>query len=175
MSKIAKLLIFLLFFLFFFEAGLISSYTIVTSEPPDIGELIDFQYEKIAGFFSFDVKEVVIGDAKEYNVTNPFETSEALKNSTKIDGVQLSTLKASTYEDMGSEEVNVNITTMAFSPLNKTSKATSFVLSSVADYKIVARAKGKPTSSGIEIDPTTVTVISISKVYVTNDNNRKEF
>ena len=48
-----KIILFIIFFAVFFEAGLISSYTIVTSQPPDVGKLIGMQIEEITSLLSF--------------------------------------------------------------------------------------------------------------------------
>ena len=48
--KLSRVLIVIVLFVAFFEVGLMSSYTIVTSEVPDVQGLIDMQVEKITGY-----------------------------------------------------------------------------------------------------------------------------
>lgn len=170
MSRITKFFVFLLFFIIFFEAGLFSSYTIVTSEPPNVEELVNFQLDKLAEFFSFNFNSVVIGEPDQYNVSNPAEVSEVITKSANVDGIDLETLKAYTYQSDSEEVVDVNITTMAFAPLNQSSKSTTISLSDNADFKIMGIAKGKITSRGIEIDPKTINITYISKVYSVENN-----
>ena len=45
-----KIILFIVFFAVFFEAGLISSYTIVTSQPPDVGKLSECKLMKLRHF-----------------------------------------------------------------------------------------------------------------------------
>ncbi|MCE7697331.1 MAG: hypothetical protein K8E24_000135 [Methanobacterium paludis] len=49
MSRILKIILFIIFFAIFFEAGLISAYTIVTSQPPDVNKLITMQVDELHG------------------------------------------------------------------------------------------------------------------------------
>ena len=51
-----KIILFMVFFAVFFEAGLISSYTIVTSQPPDVGKLIGMQVDEITSFIKLWIR-----------------------------------------------------------------------------------------------------------------------
>ena len=51
-SKVLRIILIVVLFIIFFEVGLVSSYTIVTSEAPNVQGLIDMQISKIAGMFT---------------------------------------------------------------------------------------------------------------------------
>ena len=90
MSKIIKSFLIILLFIGFFEAGLISSYTIVTSKVPDVNGLIDLQIETITNLFNpSNLNEMIVRDPDTVDVRNRIEVAEKLKSLAKIDGVNI--------------------------------------------------------------------------------------
>ena len=63
-NKVVRIVLIIVLFIVFFELGLFGSYTIVTSEAPNIQGLIGMQVSKISSFFSPEDT-----DNKEFNVT----------------------------------------------------------------------------------------------------------
>ena len=63
MVKPLRIILVVIVFIAFFEVGLISSYTIVTTDIPDVKGLIDVQIDKILSIFSpSNVNKVLIKD-----------------------------------------------------------------------------------------------------------------
>lgn len=56
LSRILKVILFIIFFGIFFEAGLISAYTIVTSQPPDVNKLINMQVDEVSSLLNLGSK-----------------------------------------------------------------------------------------------------------------------
>ncbi|MEN6292261.1 MAG: hypothetical protein ABFD07_09665, partial [Methanobacterium sp.] len=94
MPRIIKFIFFLLLFGIIFEAGLLSSYTIVTSQPPDVGKVIDMQVSKLTAIWDSIGIGSKVSITKTYNVTNVDGVSQALKSKTQLDGINIDTISA---------------------------------------------------------------------------------
>jgi hypothetical protein len=162
MPRILKIILIIFLFIGFFEAGLFSSFTIVTSDIPDIKGLIDIQIDAITGFFSQEnVEGVLFKDPDVLNVTNPVEVADALTSLTKVDGVNIDDINATTYEN--GDDIQVNVNALGYSSANESSS--QIILSQTPDYQIVASATGKKVGGGVEIDISTVKIVSLIKLY----------
>lgn len=170
MPKALKIILILLLFIGFFEAGLLSSYTIVTSEPPDVKGLIDLQINTIAELFSSEnINSVLIKDPQKVNVTNKVDVSENLTSLAKVDGVDLDSMNFTTYSGSSDGKILVNITALAYSSPNTTSGR--IVLSGTPDYIIKATAEANSSDSGITVDLSTLKIISILKFFNQTSSN----
>ncbi|MGL4670291.1 MAG: hypothetical protein ACRCVG_06865 [Methanobacteriaceae archaeon] len=166
MHKILKITIFVIFFVMFFEMGLLGSYTIVTSEQPNIQNLIDFQVNMVMGFFSSEnVDDILTKEPTKINITNKEEVAEALTPLAGVDGVNLNSINTTTYQSPDTNKIMVNITCLAYPKANISS--TQIVLSTKPEYKIVATAQGESKSNGIEVIVSTLKITSTLKVYST--------
>jgi len=164
MSKVVNAIIIIILFIAFFEVGLFSSYTIVTSEVPNINDLISLQVNTIAGFFSQEnINEVLIKDPTPVTITNNKETAIALENLTKVDGVNIDSMNFTTYNDTDDKEIYVFIEALGYSSPNSTSK--QIIISSNPEYKIIATGKAIYKNGGFEIDPNSITINSILKLF----------
>ena len=84
----------------FFEVGLFSSYTIVTSEAPNIQGLVDMQIDKITSFFSPEkVNEALIKDPTPVNITNKKYFGLKMEELSQVDGVNVDSMNITTYDD----------------------------------------------------------------------------
>lgn len=170
MPRALKIILIILLFIGFFEAGLLSSYTIITSEAPDVKGLIDLQINTIADFFSSEnINNVLIKDPEQVNVTNKIDLADNLSALTKVDGIDIDTLNVTTYSNDENGEIAVNITALGYSSPNTTSG--QIVLSGEPDYLITATAMANVTSSGIKVDLSTLKIISILKLYAGSSTN----
>jgi len=170
MPKALKIILILLLFIGFFEAGLLSSYTIVTSEPPDVKGLIDLQINTIAELFSSEnINSIIIKDPQDINVTNKVDVSEKLTSLAKVDGVDLDSINFTTYSGSNEGKISVNITALGYSSPNTTSG--EIVLSGTPDYVIKATAEATSTESGIMVDLNTIRIISILKFFNQTNSN----
>ena len=138
----------IILFIAFFEIGIFSSYTIVTSEVPDIQELIDMQVNTITSIFSPEnVGSVLIKDPNELNVTNKYELADALSEKAQVDGVNLDNFTVTTADDINEGNFTVEIT--AYGYASPKSSSTTIVISGEPNYKIIAKAKAVNGVNGI--------------------------
>lgn len=169
MPRALKIILIILLFIGFFEAGLLSSYTIITSEAPDVKGLIDLQINTIADFFSSEnINNALIKDPEKINITNKNDLADNLSALAKVDGIDIDSLNVTTYSNAESGEISVNITSLAYSSPNTTSG--QIILSGEPDYLITSTAMANVTSTGIKVDLSTLKIISILKLYTENSN-----
>lgn len=168
MSGKLKLILFLVFFVFFFEAGLFASYTIVTQQPPDPGELFEMQVSAIGSIFNFGGPK--IPTQKTLNITNSNEVADALKAASGVNGINLQSIQATTLDSTSKDTVTVNITATGYKDSqsgggvgNKTSGA--IVIKNNETYSITATATAKIKTNGVEVDITTIQLTSTRKLY----------
>jgi len=164
MSKIIKFFLIVILFIGFFEAGLISSYTIVTSKVPDVNGLIDLQIETITNLFNpSNLNEMIVRDPDTVDVRNRIEVAEKLKSLAKIDGVNINSLNATTYQNPRSESFELTITALGYSgPSGSTGQ---IILTQNPQFQITATAIGKHTVNGAEIDIQTIKITSVLNIY----------
>lgn len=161
MVKILRTILVIILFVIFFEAGLLSSYTIVTSEAPDVQGLMNMQVEKITSLINPDkVNEVLIKDPTSINITNKQDVALAIENLSKVDGVNIDSLNMSTYDDTDNKYLNVTIEALGYASPNSTSSR--IVISQEPSYKIIVTANA--TSSG-KVKTDTIAIQSILKLY----------
>jgi len=170
LSRAVKIILFLVFFVVFFEAGLFASYTIVTQQAPDPGELIEMQINGITSLFNLGPK---LSTQTNLNIINEDEVAEALKAKAGIDGINLQSLSAQTYQDTDDETITVNLTAMGYKDA-QTGGGTSgnssdgaIVIKSNETYSITATAVATTKSNGVEIDVNTIVITSTRILYNT--------
>lgn len=162
--KISRIIIVIVLFVAFFEVGLLSSYTIVTSEVPDVQGLIDMQVDKISGIFnSQNVNEVLIKDPTAINISNTQDVALSIQNLSSVDGVDLETMNVTTYEDTDNEEFNVTIESEAFDSPNSTSS--QIVITQDPSYKVVAHGIARYLNGELIVDTNSIEITSILRLY----------
>lgn len=172
--KISRVILIIILFIAFFEIGIFSSYTIVTSEVPDIQELIDMQINTLASIFSPEnVGSVLIKDPNELNVTNKYELADAISEKAQVDGVNLENFTVTTSEDVNQGNFTVEIT--AYGYASPKSSSTTIVISGEPNYKIIASAKAVNGVNGIVVDIDSIQIESILKLQNTDDSNSLSF
>ena len=126
--KVSRIILIIILFIAFFEIGIFSSYTIVTSEVPDIQELIDMQINTVTSIFSPEnVGGILIKDPSELNVTNKYELADALSEKAQVDGVDLDNFTVTTSEDINDGNFTVDI--VAYGYASPKSSSTSITIS----------------------------------------------
>lgn len=167
MSRIMKIVLFIVFFAVFFEAGLISSYTIVTSQPPDVGKLIGMQVDEITSFLSFGSGTNILNTQSNKKINNPDEVAEVLKTKGGLDGINLSTLSAQVSGTSDEDIIPVNITVMGYkdSVSGGNSSGGQIVITANETYSLTATAMATLKNSGIVIDVSTIQITSSRKLY----------
>ncbi len=161
MVKIFRMILVVILFIVFFEVGLFSSYTIVTSEAPDVQGLINMQIDEISSFISPDnVNKVLIKDPTPVKIDNKQQVALKIENLSKVDGVNIDSMNMTTYSNPDDDTLNVTIEVLGYASPNSTSS--QIVISRDPSYKIVAT--GNATSGGnVNID--SIKIQSILKLF----------
>jgi hypothetical protein len=166
LSRIMKIILFIVFFAVFFEAGLISSYTIVTSQPPDVGKLIGMQIDEITSLFSFGSGSNILSSQSNKKINNPDDVATALKTQAGLDGINLQTLSAQISGNSKETVIPVNITVMGYKDaISGNNSGGQIVISANETYSLTASAMGTLKNGGITIDVTTIQITSSRKLY----------
>ena len=163
-NKVVRIILIIVLFIIFFEIGLFSSYTIVTSEAPNIQGLIDMQISKITSIVSPDnVNDVLVKDPTNLNISNKKDVALKMEELSKVDGVNVDAMNITTYDDTDNENITVSIQSFGYDSPNSTSG--QIVISQEPSYKGIASAKATHKSNGWTVDTNTVTISSILKLY----------
>jgi len=167
LSRIIKIILIIIFLAVFFEAGLISSYTIVTSQPPDVGKLIGMQVDEITSLLSFGSGSNILNSQSNKKINNIDEVAEALKTKAGLDGINLQTLSAQISSNSKEDIIPVNITLMGYKDTisGGNSSGGQIVISANETYSVTATAMGTLKSGGITIDVNTIQITSSRKLY----------
>ncbi|MDI9617811.1 hypothetical protein [Methanothermobacter sp.] len=165
MPRIIKFFLFLIIFLAFFEAGLISSYTLVTSKPPDIEKLIEMQIDTVSSFLDSgkNITSTITGGPEEIRIINNADVADALKARTGLDGINIRSLNATTTEDTSLEKININITAIGYRE-NQTGSG-QIVIRPTEQFTVTATARAETRSSGVWVDVRTLRIISVTRIY----------
>jgi hypothetical protein len=159
-----KFILFLIFFAVFFEAGLISSYTIVTSQPPDVGKLIGMQIEEITSFLSFGSGSKILNPQTNLNITNYQDVASKLNNKTGLD-INVQTLAAQTTASTKQTVFPVNITAMGYQNLISGGNSSVIVITANQTYSITASANASLSNGEVIIDIDSIKITSSSILY----------
>ncbi|MBQ9025652.1 MAG: hypothetical protein IJ104_04640 [Methanobrevibacter sp.] len=164
MAKILRIILVIVLFIIFFEIGLFSSYTIVTAEVPDIQGLIDMQVTKITGFFNpQNVNDVLIKDPTYVNITNQKDVAMQMENLSNVDGINVDSMNASTFDDTDNSEFNVTIEALGYAAPNSTSG--QIVISQDPSYKVIVSGVAFYRNGELVVDTDTIKVDSVLKLY----------
>jgi len=159
-----KFILFLIFFAVFFEAGLISSYTIVTSQSPDVGKLIGMQIEEITSFLSFGSGSKILNPQTNLNITNYQDVASKLNNKTGLD-INVQTLAAQTTASTKQTVFPVNITAMGYQNLISGGNSSVIVITANQTYSITASANASLSNGEVIIDVDSIKITSSSILY----------
>lgn len=165
LSRAIKIILFLFFFLIFFEAGLFASYTIVTQEPPNPNDLIEMQLNGISSLLNLGTPK--IATQKNLNIVNENEVAKALESKTGVDGINLQTLTAQSYQDATDDNITVNITAVGYkdSQSGTSSNSSTIVIQSNETYSITATALATPATNGVKVNVATIVITSSRIIY----------
>ncbi len=165
MSRAIKIILFLVFFFIFFEAGLFASYTIVTQQPPNPNDLIEMQLNGISSLLNLNTPKIATQNNLE--IVNKDEVANALEAKTGVDGINLETLSAQSYQDVDDENITVNITAVGYkdSQSGTSSNTSTIVIKSNETYSITATATAAPATDGVKINVATIVITSSRIIY----------
>ncbi len=163
-SKILRVILIILIFLVFFEVGLISSYTIVTSEAPDVRGLVNMQISKVTDMFTPDkVNDVLIKDPSKVNITNKKDVGLKMEELSNVDGVSIDSMNVTTFDDPTKKNFTVTIETYGYDSPNSTKG--EVVISQIPSYKVIATATASYKDIGLVVDVNTISINSVLKLY----------
>lgn len=163
-SKVLKTILVIVLFLVFFEVGLISSYTIVTSEAPDVKGLIDMQISKVNSFVNPQtVNNALIKDPTPINISNKKDVGLKMEELSNVDGVNVESMNVTTFDDTSKESMMVNVEALGYASPNTGSA--QIVISQDPSYKIIATGNATYKNGDLKVDPNSITINSILKLY----------
>jgi len=171
LSRILKVILFIIFFAVFFEAGLISSYTIVTSQPPDVAKLLEMQVEEISSLLNLGTpgSSTLVPNQQVVKILNPDEVAEALKGRTQMSGINLQTMSASTFDSTKNKNTNitVNITATGYKEAVTGANVTggTIVITPNETYTITATAVAEVKTGGVQVNILNIQITSLRKLY----------
>lgn len=167
MSRILKVLLFIVGILIFFEIGLFASYSVISSGPVDPVELISVQADGVSDFIGSLTGEKSLDDQDTLNITNDEDVALLLSNMTNL-SVNLNSVTAKvSSEDTGNQ--TVTITAIATKDTQVTSGGAIMIVPEQT-YSITATATGEVYSSGrVRINTTSISLKE--KIVLYNQNN----
>ena len=169
-NKVLRIILIIVLFVIFFEIGLVSSYTIVTSEAPNIQGLIDMQISKVTGIFNpAKVNDMLIKDASPVNITNKKDVALKMESLSKVDGVNVDSMNVTTYDNTNKGNFTVTIEALGYESPNSSSG--QIVISKVPSYKIIAKANASYKESGLTVDERTIVINSVLKLHSKNSGS----
>ncbi len=164
MGKILRILLVVILFIVFFEIGIFSSYTIVTTEVPDIDGLVNMQVTKISSVFNpQNVNEMLVKDPVKINISNTKDVALKMEEVSNVDGVNVESMNVTTYDDLDEKKINVTVEALGYSSPNSTSG--QIVISQNPSYKVIVDGVASYKSGKLAIDTDSIKVNSILKLY----------
>ena len=163
-SKVLRIILIIVLFIVFFELGLFSSYTIVTSEAPNIQGMVDMQISKIQETINPEkVNEALIKDPTPLNISNKKDVGLKMEELSNVDGINVDSMNITTYDDTDQKNLTVSIDALGYASPNSTSG--QIIISQTPSYKVVASAHASFKDNGLRVDENTITITSILKLY----------
>lgn len=169
-NKVLRIILIIVIFIIFFEIGLVSSYTIVTSEAPNVQGLIDMQISKITGIFNPQkVNDMLIKDPTPVNITNKKDVALKMESLSQVDGVNVDSMNVSTYDNPDNNNFTVTIEALGYASPNSTSG--QIVISKVPSYKIIAKGNATYKDTGLVVNEKSLVINSVLKLHNVNTEN----
>ena len=164
MGKVLRILLVIVLFIIFFEVGLFSSYTIVTAEVPDVKGLIDMQISHISGIFNpHHVNDVLIKEPTNVNFTNKKDVALKMEQISNVDGINVESMNATTYENTKNGKFNVTIEALGYAAPNSTSG--QIVINSNPSYKVIVSSVASYKNDKLVVDTDQMKVDSVLKLF----------
>ena len=160
-----KIILLIAFIAVFFEAGLISSYTIVTSQPPDVGKLLGMQIDELSSLISFGSSSSIISNPTTVPINNAAEVANALQSSSGLDGINLPSLSAQVSGNSKATIFPVNLTAIGYKYAISGSNSSQIVITPNETYSITASATATKQDGKLVIDVTSIQITSSRKLY----------
>ncbi|RAP50504.1 MAG: hypothetical protein BZ133_05380 [Methanosphaera sp. SHI613] len=167
MSRILKILLFIIAILAFFEIGLFVSYTVIASEPVNPVDIVSMQLDQGSRFIDSVTGEKDLNQQDTLNITNKEDVALILNNLTGL-SVNLDSLTAKVSTSQTGNQ-SVTITAIASKDSQSTGGGAIIILPEQT-YSISAIATGEVYSSGkVKINTTTIELKE--RIVLYNQNN----
>lgn len=169
MSRILKVLLFIIGIFIFFEVGLFASYSVISSGNVNPGEIISIQVDEVNDFIGSLTGKKSLNDQETLNITNNDQVALILNNMTNL-SVSLNSVTAKvSSDDTGNQ--TVTITAVATKDAQITNGGAIEIVPEQT-YSITATATGDVYSSGkVEIDTSTIQLKERIVLYNQNNTN----
>ncbi|WP_406531921.1 hypothetical protein [Methanobrevibacter sp.] len=163
-NKIIRIILIVVLFLVFFEVGLVSSYTIVTSEAPNVQALLDMQISKVTGMLNPQkVNDALIKDPTRVNISNKKDVALKMEELSNVDGVNVDSMNVTTFADTDNSNFTVTIQALGYASPNSTSG--QIIISQNPSYKVIANGNASYKNDGLVVDVDSLKINSVLKLY----------
>ena len=169
MSRILKILLFIIGIILFFEIGLFASYTLISSEPVNPLEILSVQLDEGSDLVSSVTGEKKLNDQDTLNITNDENVALVLNNLTNL-SVNLNSVSAKiSSDDTGNQ--TITITALATKDTQITSGGYIQILPEQT-YSITATAVGEVYSTRkVKVNTTSIALKERIVLYNQNSNS----
>ncbi len=169
MSRILKILLFIIGIILFFEIGLFASYTLISSEPVNPLEILSVQLDEGSDLVSSVTGEKKLNDQDTLNITNDESVALVLNNLTNL-SVNLNSVSAKiSSDDTGNQ--TITITALATKDTQITSGGYIQILPEQT-YSITATAVGEVYSTRkVKVNTTSIALKERIVLYNQNSNS----
>lgn len=156
MSRILKIILFIVAIILFFEIGLFASYSLISSGPINPLELLSIQVDEGSDFVSSLTSEKSLTDQDTLNITNSEDVALVLNELTNL-SVNLNSVSAKiSNDDTGNQ--TITITALATKDTQITSGGYIQIVPEQT-YSVTASAIGEVYSSGrVKVNTTSISL-----------------
>ena len=170
MSRILKILLFIIGIILFFEVGLFASYTLISSEPINPVDLVSVQLDSGSDFVSSLTGEKKLNDQDTLNISNDQDVALVLDNMTNL-SVNLDSVSAKISKD---DTGNQSVTITALATKDATITSGGFIqIVPQQTYSITAEAVGQVYSNGkVKINTSSISLKERIVLYDQNNNTK---
>ena len=171
MSRILKIILFIVGIILFFEIGLFASYSLISSNPVNPLELLSVQVNGGSDIVDSITGEKKLNDQDTLNITNDESVALALDNMTNL-SVNLNSVSAKvSNDDTGNQ--TITITALATKDTQFTSGGYIQIVPEQT-YSITSTAVGEVYSSGrVYVNVTSIELKERIVLYNQNNNTGK--
>jgi hypothetical protein len=150
---------------------LVSANTIVSGEPPNIGNLINTQLDGINSLIKL-LQGNKNSTQESIKINNENDVAQAIQNKSEMNGINLQTLSAHTNESTNKDQINITITVMGYKTTTTGGNVTngSIIIRPNETYSITATAIGTTENGGITVDIKSIVVTTVRKLYSNSAN-----
>lgn len=166
MSRILKILLFIVGILIFFEIGLFASYSLISSQPVNPFELLSVQVDSGSDFVSSMTGEKKLNDQDTLNITNDESVALILNNMTNLS----TNLNSVTAKISGEGKGNQTVTITALATKDTQINSGGYLqILPEQTYSITATATGSMLNGKVKIN--TTSIVLKERIVLYNQNN----